>query len=290
MSMIIDMHTHIYNDATLQDYLAKAEGQISKIITYAYFESKHDLKDTDTALAFAANHPNDVFVVAGIDIENKREEQLSKMRHLFEQKRIVGLKFYPGYQHFFPYDERIDPFAKLCAEFGKPLIFHSGITNSDVKGTKLKYTQPKNVDEIAVRHPNTNFIICHFGFPEYMDTGLVLSDNDNVYSEISGTIYGVDDGDLEKLMQQNIADMQRVFNYFSNSPDIREKIMFATDFQTAGAEIPYLGQLQPYITYAKSLFEEQYHKNVFSGLTEKLFFTDKKTGLIENSNLINMSI
>lgn len=284
------MHTHIYDDATLQDYLAKAKGRVSKIITYAYFEQKDDLKDTDTALAFAAQHPDLMYVVAGVDIENNREEQLLKMRQLFEQNKIVGIKFYPGYQHFFPYDERIDPFAQLCGEFGKPLIFHTGITNSDVKGTKLKHTQPKHVDEIAVRHPHTNFIICHFGFPQYMDTGLVLSDNENVYSEISGTIYGATDVDLERMMEQNIADMRRIFNYFSNSPDIREKIMFATDFQTAGADTQYLAQVEPYITYVETLYEDRYRESVFKSLAERLFFSDQHKIVPSESHLLTDSI
>jgi uncharacterized protein len=276
VSNIIDMHTHIYDDATLEDYLKKADGRVKRVLTYAYFEQQQNLQDNEHALAFAARHPDFVSVVAAVDMNGDIAAQLEHLRKLFEEKKIVGIKLYPGYQDFTPSDERVDPIAELCGEFNRPVIFHSGITNADAKGTRIKNTRPAEVDDIAVRHPNTNFIICHYGFPDFMDTSFVLSDNDNVYSEISATIYGTTEEDLENMKNQTVADIKRTFNYFSNSPDIREKIMFGTDFQNGGGDVggeSYNNIVEPYIVGVQELFDPKFHDNVFHSLAEKLFFS-----------------
>src|SRR3990172_9841033 len=71
---------------------------------------------------------------------------LTKVRRLVKEKKVVGIKLYPGYETFYPHDKRYNNVYNICEEFDIPVMFHSG----DVmyKGN-LKYAQPLHIDEVA---------------------------------------------------------------------------------------------------------------------------------------------
>jgi uncharacterized protein len=269
ITMTIDMHTHIYDEASLRAYFQACGGRVTKLLTFPFVRDVPGLKGLAVALAFTARHEN-VFAVGTFDMDAPLAPQLREVRTLFEEKRIVGVKLYPGYQHFYPHDPAVDAIAELCAESGKPLIFHGGLTHADVKGTLLKYSRPGHVDDIAVRHPRTNFIICHFGFPHYMETAAVLSDNDNVYADLSGIVDGAPGEPLEAMLRQHMSDLKRVFTYFCSSPDIRKKVLFGSDFIGGDDTMNYV---EPYFRLVDELFEPQARQNVYQGLSERLFFS-----------------
>lgn len=260
--MALDSHTHIYDDDTLAEYFSKAEGRVDRIITFPFWQESELLRGLDMTLAFAERHKN-VFALGTIDMEGDIASQLARHRELFQQKKIVGIKLYPGYQHFFPYDKRVDPVAALCAEFGKPLVFHSGMTHGLIQGCVLKYTKPEALDEIAARHPTTNFVMCHMAYPDYMYAAAVLSKNANVFSDFSGIMCG--EMDVPAYLDQNVADLTGVFTHMT---EIRDKIMFASDY--VGTD-NYLNMVQPYFELYERLFKESEREHMFHGLAEKLF-------------------
>lgn len=264
--MIFDAHTHIYDDAALSAYFARSGGRVARVLTLPYFKAAGHLEDLDAALAFASRHDS-VFAAGTADMTAPLAPQIVRLCTLLGENRIHAVKLYPGYQSFYPHDHAVDAIAELCAEFNRPLIFHSGITHSEFGGTHLKYSRPEHVDDIAVRHPRTNFILCHFGFPFFMDAAAVLSDNHNVYADLSGVIYGNAD-EREKMLRQVTADLERVFTYFNNSPDIRAKILFGTDF-IAGDES--MDHVDPYFRLMDTLYGPEAREHAYGGLAERLF-------------------
>ena len=46
----------------------------------------------------------------------------------------------------------------------------------------LKYSHPLTLDEAAVRHPDVNFVMCHFGNPWLLDAAAVEK-NENVMTD-----------------------------------------------------------------------------------------------------------
>ena len=77
-----------------------------------------------------------------------RERDLRELADFLASGLIKGLKLYPGYEPFYPHDQRLRVVYELAEEFHVPVMIHSGDTYSP-KG-KLKYAHPLEVDEVAV--------------------------------------------------------------------------------------------------------------------------------------------
>ncbi len=261
--MITDSHTHIYDEEKYKSYLKRAKGMISKIIVMHW--PKFDLEK----LLNFTTAKNNLYVVGSIDTEKEIKEQLEVHERLFKEKRIFGIKIYPGYQYFYPSDEKVYAIAELCQKYNKPLIIHSGDVYNPDKTALLKYSHPLYIDELAGKFPNCKIIISHFGFPYYMETANIVSKNKNVYTDISGTIDKQNTKKKEKaIFNQYMRDIERVFAYF---PSIKEKIMFGTDY---GGEDTPLCEVSPYIKIVNAVFSRKDQDVVLHKLVEKLFFTD----------------
>lgn len=137
---------------------------------------------------------------------------------------IHGLKFYTGYEHFYPDDMAIRPFLELLLKHDRPAIFHSGDTYSGASRAKLKYAHPLHIDDIAVEMPNLKIVIAHMGYPWVIDAAEVCYKNKNVYVDCSGFVYGTF-GDTE---QAAFSDMW--WNDFVRVAGSTDRIMFGTDW------------------------------------------------------------
>lgn len=259
--MITDIHTHIYNDKTYRDYFAKAKNRISKALVMFWYKF-----NLDELLKFAETKSN-LYIVGAVDIDGDIKKQVKIHQRLFRKKKIYGIKLYPGYQYFYPSDKKIYPIAKLCQKHSKPLIFHSGDVYNPEGDAILKYSHPIYIDELAVKFPKCKIIISHFGFPYHIETANVVSKNENVYTDISGTLEKTNSGkETENMLKQYVQDLIKVFNYF---PNVKSKTMFGTDF---GGEGTPLTLIDPYIQVVNRLFSKKERENVFYRLAEKLFF------------------
>lgn len=258
--MIIDVHTHILNEKVYKDYLAKAGRRISKSVII------HDYKEPlKKYLDMSEKYPN-LHLVAYVDMYKDIKKQLAFIEELFKKKKAVGIKLYPGYQHFFPSDKKVYPIARLCQKYNKPLVFHTGDVWDPIGTAILKYSHPIHVDELAVNFPKCKIIISHFGFPYFLEAANVVSKNKNVFTDVSGTIDDCSKSEMSALLKQYIADLKRAFAYY---PDVKRKTMFGTDY---GGEHTPLNQIQPYIDLVKSVFSKKEQENVFHKLAEKVYF------------------
>ena len=272
--MIIDIHSHIFNERVYKEYFSKIKDKESRAIAlYCWIRFNEKGKPVKFALKdlldFAEKKDN-LSVIAGINMDNDVADQLQSFEKLFQEKKIVGVKLYPGYQYFYPSDEKVYPIAELCEKYNKPLVFHSGdVYGFEDKGAILKYSHPIHIDELAVKYPKCKIIIAHFGFPYLLEAANVVYKNKNVYTDISGTItkdVNDTDKDVEEVFNQYVKDLKRVFMYFS---DVKEKTMFGTDYS---GENTTLNQVELYKKLVKTVFSKDEQQNVFYKLAEKLFF------------------
>ncbi len=120
-------------------------------------------------------------------------------------RAIRGLKLYPGYEPFYPHDRRLQVVYDLAEEFDVPVMIHSGDTY--IRGGRLKYSHPIEVDEVAVDHPNVNLVICHLGNPWLVDCMEVVYKNQNVYADFSGLVLGEFTDAFETYMEEQIAEV-----------------------------------------------------------------------------------
>jgi hypothetical protein len=142
-----------------------------------------------------------------------------------------AIKLYPGYEHFFPYEEKCTPIYELAQRNNIPVLFHTGDTWSEAGGAKLKYAHPLNIDEVAVSFPDVNFVLCHLGNPWIIDAMEVLFKNNNAYADLSGFLVGKIDKTYKKYYDGRIrAIMEGIhFDYLR----LVEKLMFGTDYPLA---------------------------------------------------------
>lgn len=265
--MIIDIHTHIYKENDYKDYFNKADGKVSKVLVMGHYESfREGGREFEEILEFIESKQN-LYLVGPVDMEGDLEKQSELLDELFRKEKIRGIKLYPGYQYFYPSDKSVYAFAELCQKYNKPLIFHTGDVYDPAKNAILKYARADHVDELAVKFPGCKMIISHFGFPCFLETANVVSKNDNVYTDISGTLDEADsEDDAKNALEQYVNDLVRIFNYF---PDLKKKTMFGTDY---GGEDTPLNLISPYVDVVERVFSEKERESVFYKTAESLFF------------------
>jgi predicted TIM-barrel fold metal-dependent hydrolase len=219
--MIIDAHTHIgrnmHINASVDDLLISMDkAKIDKSLVFAgklndisngYLISQIELHQ-DRLYGVACFHPYD----------NAR----TLRSFLEDNPQIVAVKFYTGYDHWFPNDSDITDALFVCEQRGVTAIFHCGDCLASVQHAKLKYAHPLGVDDVAVDYPDVKFVIAHMGYPWHRDAAEVCYKNPNVYADVSGFVYG-------KFTPDDVTKFYKTINEFCDiAPS--EKLLFGSDW------------------------------------------------------------
>ncbi len=212
--MIIDCHVHLnnYHDENvdaLQECLQRLQATMRRngvdvaivLTSYKRVPGRPPTREVVEAIRGIKN----LYVVAGISYANFGEPAVEELRGFLQEGTIRGLKLYPGYEPFYPADPKLEPAYQLAAEFKVPVMIHSGDTYNP-RG-KVKFAHPLNIDEVAVDHPDVNFIICHLGNPWFRDCMEVVYKNANVYADISGLVLGDFSDRFERYMRNQLQEM-----------------------------------------------------------------------------------
>lgn len=234
--MIIDCHTHVNN---YHDENAESLDQSIQILLRSMRRNRVDVALVLTSYKVTAGRPStaavveatrpypNLFVVAGITYTGFDPDHLEALRPGVAEGKIRGLKLYPGYEPFFPSDPALEPVYDFARENQLPVMIHTGDTYTP-KG-KLKYAHPLNVDELAVDHPEVNFVICHLGNPWLRDCMEVVYKNANVSTDVSGLVLGGFDDRFESYMRKQVQDMLS----YGMQP---ENILYGSDWPIATME------------------------------------------------------
>lgn len=212
--MIIDCHVHLNNYheqvevslaeslAKLQDAMAEANVNHALVLT-SYLVSPNRPSTAQVVEAIAK--VNNLSVVAGISFKHYKEKDLRELADMLKAGLVKGLKLYPGYEPFYPHDNRLKVVYELAEEFDVPVMIHSGDTYAPTG--KLKYSHPLEIDEVAVDFPRVKFVICHLGNPWLTDCMEVVYKNQNVYADFSGLVLGTFTEAFEDYMAEEIQDV-----------------------------------------------------------------------------------
>lgn len=212
--MVIDVHTHLNNYheervRSIRECLENLEDSMSKNgIDYALVLTSYKVTEhrpsTSSVIEAVKDYPN-LFVVAGISYLHYKERDLREISDYLKAGLVKGLKMYPGYEPFYPYDSRCTVIYDLAKEYDVPMMFHTGDTYSP-KG-KVRYAHPLNLDDVAVDHPEMKIVACHIGNPWIRDCMEVVYKNKNVWADISGLVLGDFEHRFEKFMLGQIREM-----------------------------------------------------------------------------------
>jgi hypothetical protein len=101
------------------------------------------------------------------------------------RKGARGIKLYPSYNHFHPHDSRLYPLYATAQENRLPVLFHTG--SSVFIGSKIKFSDPIHLDEVASDFPDLTILMAHSGRGFWYDKAFFLSRlHPHIYLEISG--------------------------------------------------------------------------------------------------------
>ncbi len=127
----------------------------------------------------------------GIFDPHKGKRGAIEARRLISEYGIKGFKFHPPIQNFDPRDRMAWPLYEVIAEYGMPVIFHTGHSGMGSGmpgggGIRLRYGQPILVDDVAVDFPEMKIILAHPGWP-WTDESLSMAlHKPNVFIDLSG--------------------------------------------------------------------------------------------------------
>jgi predicted TIM-barrel fold metal-dependent hydrolase len=243
--MIIDVHTHINNYhedkvVSLEDCLNKLTGTMAEnqvdysLILTSYVVNEH--RPSIKQVVEATRDRKNLGVVAGISFLNYKERDLRELSDFLKDGLIKGLKLYPGYEPFYPYDNRLKVVYDLAVEYDVPVMFHSGDTYSP-KG-RIRYSHPIHIDEVAVDNPDMKIVICHVGNPWIRDCMEVVYKNKYVFADFSGLVLGDFTEKFEKYMRNQLEEMI----LYAGEP---EYLLYGTDWP--------ISTMKSYLAFMKQL-------------------------------------
>lgn len=261
---IIDCHVHVnayesLKNLTLDERIENlANTMQSNGVDHAIIISSYKINEerpsTGQILSASKKHEN-IKVVAGYSITNHDDENIKEYRQYLKDDKIKGLKIYPGYEHYYPFDPKYQKLIDLCIEFDVPLMIHTGDTYTP-KG-KIRYAHPLNVDDVAVDNPDLKIIICHLGNPWFLDCQEIIYKNKNVYADISGLVLGEFTEFYEKYLVQKITD----FINYAGEP---KYLLYGTDWP--------ISSMKSYLHFTKKLDLDQQERDlIMYKNTQRLF-------------------
>lgn len=253
--MIIDAHTHLGKKtivATANQLVASMDA--AGIDLSLVFAGKLNGLANPQLFADVATHKDRLLAIGSITPLSPDRPSVETVESWLAHGLIRGLKFYPGYEPFYPYDKCVRPYLELLAQHGRPAIFHSGDTFSAVHSAKLKYAQPIHIDDIAVDLPELQIVIAHFGYPWQIDAAEVVYKNRNVWVDCSGFVYGKFNPTAETHFRQVVAQYVQVAGG-------KDRILFGTDWP--------ISDQSSYLDVMRRIFADD--PAIFSDNAKKLF-------------------
>jgi predicted TIM-barrel fold metal-dependent hydrolase len=256
--MIIDCHVHLNNyheqvAVSLHDSLGRLEDAMGHarvdhaLVLTSYLVSPNRPSTAQVVEAIA--QVSNLSVVAGISFQHYTEKDLRELADMLSAGLVKGLKLYPGYEPFYPHDNRLRVVYDIAEEFDVPVMIHSGDTYSPTG--KLKYSHPLEIDEVAVDHPRVKFVICHLGNPWLTDCMEVVYKNQNVYADFSGLVLGEFTEAFEDYMVEEIQDVI----LYAGDPG---RFLFGTDWPICSMKsyVDFVDELKlPDDTYQMIMYE-----------------------------------
>jgi len=243
--MIIDVHTHINNYhedrvISLDECLNKLtdtmlENKVDYSLVLTSYKVNEHRPSTKQVVEAIAGRPN-LGVVAGISYLHYNHHDLREIAEYLQNGLVKALKFYPGYEPFYPNDIRFKVVYEMAIEYDVPVMFHSGDTYAPTG--RIKYSHPIHIDDLAVDYPDLKIVICHVGNPWIKDCMEVVYKNKNVYADISGLVLGDFSSKFEKYMKKGIEEM---ITYAGNP----KYLLYGTDWP--------ISNMKSYLKFMKNL-------------------------------------
>ncbi|HXT55438.1 MAG TPA: amidohydrolase family protein [Candidatus Eisenbacteria bacterium] len=169
---------------------------------------------------------------------------------LARNAKVLGFKFHPPDQGFYPTERKLYPIWDVLQESGKPVMFHVGFTvlganTEGGSGIALDYGRPVHLDTLARDFPRMKIIAAHPGWPWEQELVGVVTHKKNLFVDTSGYLAE----QLPEIFLKAIGGR------------LQDKALFGTDF--------------PYVDLEKALASFD-RMNFKDSVKEKLLLTNAK--------------
>lgn len=209
----------------------------------------------DHVIDLASRFPNAFCgILASLNI--LAEDITTVARHaqeLVRHPKVVGFKFHPPDQGFYPSDKKFYAIWDVLQAGGKPVMFHVGFTvlgaNTDGgSGIALDYGRPIHLDTLARNFPGMKIIAAHPGWPWEQELVGVVTHKKNVYVDTSGYLAE----QLPEIFLRAIGSR------------LQDKALFGTDF-------PYVDLEKALASFDKVNFKEAVKEKILFANAQALF-------------------
>jgi hypothetical protein len=203
--MLVDCHTHVWQyrrhlsgefiadlkrawgdrpdvlEARPESHWSAMHG-VDKAIVFGLHAKKAGCVVPNEYVADYANrHPDKVIGFASVD--PNRADAARELRRCVRDLGLRGLKLGPTYQQFDPRSERAARVFRLAEELRLPVITHQGATF--VRKAPLRYAQPSQLEDVALRFPDLTMVVAHLGHPWEDETAVLIRKQPNLFADIS---------------------------------------------------------------------------------------------------------
>jgi len=272
----IDVHVHPSTrglDAHACSYFRRNLNEIPRTEeTFSDLYIKHDVKalligwhpstvkegsrnSNDHVIELATKYP-DAFagILASLDINAEDITKVARnAQELARNPKVVGFKFHPPDQGFYPSDRKFYAIWEVLQAGAKPVMFHVGFTvlgaNTDGGGgIALDYGRPIHLDTLARDFPRMKIIAAHPGWPWEQELIGVVTHKKNVHVDTSGYLAE----QLPEIFLKAIASR------------LQDKALFGTDF-------PYVDLEKALVSFDKVNFKDAVKEKILFANAETLF-------------------
>jgi predicted TIM-barrel fold metal-dependent hydrolase len=211
-------------------------------------------------LALARSVPG-LFAIGIADPTRPDADHLRRVEAALATKQVCAFKGYLGYLHYPPDHAGYRPYYELAERYQLPFIFHTGDTYSPC--AKLRFARPLLIDDVAVDHPEVNFVLAHVGNPWLTDAAEVVYKNINVWADLSGLVVGDADSfaaeNRQELLEEAQQALRRAFRY-AERPN---RFLHGSDWP--------LAPMAAYRAFIAAAIPELYHALIFEENARSLF-------------------
>ena len=223
--MIIDAHAHItqlngkyWGVQDLLQSMDEAGIDMSLVIAGEFVgESTEKILDL-------CNKEKRIRIIGDITYTKLSDVYLVRRFEQIKTEQIIGIKFYPGYQDFYPYDKKLFPVYKYCEQTHTPIVFHMGVLEVGYEGNG-EQTHPKHIDTVAKSFPNLKIVIAHLGNPWIEDTARLVKMYPHVYTDVSAYFT-----EYQKIVEQEKVEFLQAMKSFKSIAGNFTKCLFGTDW------------------------------------------------------------
>jgi len=168
-----------------EDYAATASVPVRTIVFGGKARLSGVWVDDSYVAAYVAQHPETLIGYLSVDPTQDGWEREMQVGH--EELGLRGIKLLPMYAGFSPDDERLEPLWRYAADHRLPVLLHMGTTF--IAQAPLKFTLPRLIEPVAIRHPEVKIILAHLGHPYEGECIVTIRKHENVFADVSALHY-----------------------------------------------------------------------------------------------------